>query len=166
MNTCPDCGNPLSDVLGAISCGFCRRTLAPAPSVGGKNIVPIDENAAKELEIRLKKEPHAYCESSCRNVFVVEGRRILECQDCGRAIEPFDHMLRWAREAWRCNEGLRAIRVQTKIAQAEFLRLEKAIDSIRGKLKRDGHPQSEDERAQFRNDLCNWEQPRFSVEPK
>lgn len=45
------------------------------------------------LQAKTKPNEH-YCRHA--NVFVVEKTRMLECQQCGQIIDPFDFMWQWA----------------------------------------------------------------------
>jgi len=131
------------------------------------NVIAIDPEAEAELAIIKKKRAELPCGGRCIQVMVDEHRRMLTCRKCGATIDPFDYMLYWAREGDHRMSGLRGIEAKRRVAYAEFTKLEAAIDSIRGKLKRAGAPQSEADRSQYRNDLANaeWQAatPRLQV---
>lgn len=120
------------------------------------NVTPMNDAVASEdkvLEmVGLGARPE-YCDASCRNVFTDDVRRILICRDCGKAIEPFTYMQRWAREGDQRMDHLKTLRLKINITTGELSMLEKRLDSVRGKLKREGHTQPEVERMAYRQEM-------------
>lgn len=127
------------------------------------NILPIDEEAARVLEIQLLDQKIPYCENRCRNIWTDMHRRILICRDCGKAIEAFDYILQWEYEGDQRNKGLRGLKTKIKIAGAEFDELERRINNLRSCLKRAGEPQPQSEREEYRRALLNADAPLQSV---
>jgi hypothetical protein len=82
------------------------------------NIVKFDPDRAP-LRIRSTK----YCRH--KHIIVCEKSRTLECDVCGATIDPFDFMLKWARED-------RSLEYRMKQLHDELKRLGEKL----GKLKR------------------------------
>lgn len=74
--------------------------------------------------IPKKKQPGCRCVS----VFVVEQTRTVECQKCGRVMDPFDYLFVQAK--WQDHVDL-----TIKILAAERNRLEKVVDGLKRQEK-------------------------------
>lgn len=133
---------------------------ADSPELVPDNIVGINPEADRELEMlkveRARKWP---CSGRHRKVFVDSVDRKLTCRTCGFVVDPFDYVEEWANDGERRMTGLQRIQTQAKLTAAELAKLTKQLESVRGKLKRDGFPQPEVERQAFKQALLNAEYP-------
>ncbi len=81
-------------------------------------------------------ERPGYCERGCRNVFVCEQRRMLQCQDCGKMIDPFDYMAQWARKGDTRLGALKDLTVQVQAQRAKLERLKMDVSNAKAQLRR------------------------------
>lgn len=81
-------------------------------------------------------ERPGYCDKWCRNVFVCEARRMLQCQTCGKMIEPFDYMAQWARKGDGRLSALKDLDVQITKRSAELARLKMDVQNAKAQLRR------------------------------
>ena len=108
-----------------------------------------------ELEIvRHDQAKKCKCPYSGRQILVCDATRTIECSVCKGLVDSFDYLLAWANETTRHLEGLKNIKVQTRIAQAELNDLERKIKNARATLKRRGQPQPDVERQRY--DMMRW----------
>jgi hypothetical protein len=119
------------------------------------NIIAIDAESEKQLEITLKKEKRdKSCIGQHIQVQVDLERRLLICRHCGVFVDPFDYVLKWARDGHHRMSGLKGIETRCKIARAENDNLERRIKNLRQRLKRAGEAQPQSERSVF--DVAKW----------
>lgn len=126
------------------------------------NIVGINPGIDKELEIlRVHNARKWPCSGIHKNVLVDAVSRTVTCRTCGFVIDPFEYMHDWAKEGDRRMRGLEVLKVKSRILNAEVATLIKRLESIRGKLKRSGHPQPDVERAAFHQNMSNAETSQY-----
>jgi hypothetical protein len=114
------------------------------------NIVALNADAAKDLEIRQRNQQNKYdCPGLHRSIEVDSVTRTVTCTACGFVVDPFDYLLHWARDGERRMQGLKTIQIKTKICQAEYDDLTRKIKNLRQQLKRAGQPQPVTERQQY-----------------
>lgn len=128
-----------------------------------KNVIPIDVDADRELEItKLDQGKKRACTGRHRSVIVDSVSRTIACRHCGFTIDPFDYLKQWAEEGARRMEGLRGIEARRRIVYGECEALEKRLESVRGKLKREGFEQPQEERMDYKHRLLNAQWSNFA----
>lgn len=116
-----------------------------APVTGsdsGENIVSFrtgDPIGDESLPFTMAERP-GYCERWCRNVFVCEKRRMLQCQDCGKMIDPFDYMAQWARKGDGRLGALKELDATLRKKGAELLALKAEVANAKAQLRRAAAP--------------------------
>lgn len=129
-----------------------------------ENIVPMNEEATESLEIIMSDvEKDKYCANHHGRVKVEKHRRLLICQDCGKAIDPFDYVLEWAQKGDRKMKALKFVEAKSRIAHRQFEHLETRIKNLRAQLKRMGHEQPKVEIMDYRHDLLNADHPSIRL---
>lgn len=76
------------------------------------------------------------CGSGCKRVAAIEKTRLCECLDCGRTIDPFDYLIRWAREGDRRLSGLRQMDMEIEDKGKTLEQLKGQIRNARAQLRR------------------------------
>ena len=125
------------------------------PYIEPSNIVAINPDHEKELEILMAERKHRPCSGIHKQIEVDSDTRTIICTACKTVVDPFEYLETWAREGERKMDGLKGIDAKCRVAANELAQLLKRIDSIRGQLKRAGHPQTQLERAEFKNEMSN-----------
>lgn len=121
-----------------------------------KNVIAINPDIDAELAIqRANGEKKYKCSLQHKSVLVDPINRTVTCQTCGYVIDAFDYLLSWADEADRRMRGLKGLAVKDRLMRGEIAKLERQLESIRGKLKREGFPQPQVERWAFKNEITN-----------
>jgi hypothetical protein len=98
-----------------------------------ENIVSFHNGEMPPWTMRNNRE---WCEEGCRRVYVVEKTRMLECQHCKRTIDPFDFIMRKAREADQCFRSLTGLDADIRKKTAELSDLNRDIANAKARLKR------------------------------
>lgn len=133
------------------------------PELVPNNIVGINPDANRELEIlKVERARQWPCPGRHKKILVDSVDRKLTCRSCGFVVDPFDYIEEWAKDGERRMTALKTIALKTKITAAELEKLTRQIESIRGKLKRDGFPQPEVERRAFKQALLKAEYPEHN----
>lgn len=78
-------------------------------------------NLASSLRLEPKRS-EKFCR--CARVFVVEDTRMLECQSCGKIIDPFDFLMKEARQQ-------QSFVFEVSHLKNERKRLEKEVDDLK-----------------------------------
>lgn len=95
-----------------------------------------------------KKTPDgSFCR--CRSVELCEHTRTITCSACGKVIDAFDYLAKWANEGGSAREAIKNLQIQRQISQAELDDLNRQIKNARATLKRLGAPQSEKEKHDY-----------------
>lgn len=109
---------------------------APTDNSESENVVSFrDGKPVGDFPFTMVERP-GYCERWCRNVFVCEKRRMLQCQDCGKMIDPFDYMAQWARKGDGRLGTLKDLEVQIKQRSSELERLKMDVQNAKAQLRR------------------------------
>lgn len=120
------------------------------------NIIGINPDCEKEIEIRLNvRREGRQCYGQHKNVVVDVKLRTVTCRDCERVIDPFEYLLKWAQEGDRRMTALKRLDIQTRLTREELARLTNRLDNVRATLKRNGSPQPDRERMDFKSQLLN-----------
>lgn len=139
------------------------------PEPDPPKIIPISPGMSDALEILKKQDKQARaCPLQHRHIVVDEKNRTITCNTCGFTLDPFDYILQWANEGERRMEALKAVKIQTRIANAELHDLTRKIRNARNTLKRAGQPQTPKERRHY--DEMRWnpnkvDDPNFRLIP-
>jgi hypothetical protein len=116
------------------------------------NIIAINPEALEIL--RAKRTLGNYpCIGIHKKVVVDPETRTITCDACKRTIDAFDYIAQWAEEGDRRMSAFKTLEAKRRIISAEVESLNARLESIRGKLKRDGFPQPQVERNAFRSAL-------------
>lgn len=122
------------------------------------NVVAINEEAARHLEILRKQEPPYDYIGGCiglhKKIEVDGVTRTVKCLQCGRTIDAFDYLMQWAKEGDRRMTGLKGLDVESRVKTAEVRDLTQKIASLRSTLKRLGGA-SMDEHYAFKSAEMN-----------
>lgn len=124
------------------------------------NIVPINEKAAKALQVTLaNQEKWRECIGRHEHIVVDAKNRSIQCHDCGATLDPFDVLYDAAQEHKSIDAWLEQLKGQKSVLRAEVDILERRLASVRGKLKREGIPQPEQERWEYSSAVLNPNHP-------
>lgn len=77
-----------------------------------------------------------YCVAQCRRVFVIEHTRLLRCQDCEKAIDPFDYCYQWALAGDRRLGQLKALDTEIRQKGAELVRVKDEVANAKAARRR------------------------------
>lgn len=129
--------------------------IEPEPPSEPTNVVPLNEDIAREIAIKKKAATGKYeCGGIHKQVVVDSVERKVTCEKCGFIVDPFDYILDWANEGDRRMTALKTISIQTKVTQAEHDDLMRKVRNLRQRLKRAGEPQPPVERFEY--DRKRW----------
>lgn len=127
------------------------------------NVVAINEDAAKQLEILRKEHSHQeeyrHCIGLHKRIMVDDIKRTVTCEECGRVVDAFDYLFQWAKEGSRRMTGLKSLDVQIRVKNAEVRDLERKISNLRATLKRLGGKEM-DEHWEFKTAELNPQSER------
>lgn len=118
------------------------------------DIQPIRPATFEILPSPKKREPSGYC--GCKSVELCEFTRTITCAKCGRVIDAFDWLTKWANEAGSVAEQIKQLKIQRQVSQEELDDLNRQIKNARATLKRLGSPQSEKEKHDY--NIQRWNQ--------
>jgi hypothetical protein len=139
-------GSPSSLLL------FRNNTSMDHPS----NIVPIDEESDKLLQVTLADQERWHkCIRRHEHILVDEKNRYVQCQDCGAMLDPFDLLLSAAKKGQHVWDWVDHLEAKRSTLEGLVHVLEKRLESVRGKLKREGHPQDPREKWEFSSMVLN-----------
>lgn len=99
------------------------------------NIVLLRSGKPLELSTR-KMEVGKKCFIKCKIVHVDEHNRLLECKECGRAIDPFDYLWQWAVEGDRRMADLKHVTDEIRVKNNELYDLKRQISNAKSQLRR------------------------------
>lgn len=109
--------------------------------------VPSDEKSKiielyPPLEIEPRAKDRPFCFNCFHRIYVSEEERIVECKSCGRVIDAFDYLLKWAKDGARRMDNLTVLDADIKRKSAELESLKSSIASARASLRKiePGHP--------------------------
>jgi hypothetical protein len=129
-----------------------------------KNVIAINEDAAKHLEIVRKQttdeKQFRKCIGLHKDVEVDVVARTVVCRTCGYTVDPFDYLELWSREGERRMTGLKALDVKLRVRSAEVRDLDRKIANLRATLKRLGG-KSMDEHLEFMTAEINPRSERY-----
>lgn len=112
-------------------------TLPPEPPADSENLVSfVTGKPVSEFPLTSVRHTPGYCIGNHRRVYVVEGTRMLECQDCKKAIDPFDYLLTWAHKGDSRLSSLRDMDAQIAKRHAELKRIRMDVDNAKSQLQR------------------------------
>ena len=105
--------------------------------IDDSNIIKFDPDRAP-LRIRSTK----YCQH--KHIIVCEKSRTLECDVCGATIDPFDFMLKWAREDRSLEFRMKHLKDELKCLGEKLRKLKRLEKNARARLGRVGVKHHED----------------------
>jgi Fe2+ or Zn2+ uptake regulation protein len=88
----------------------------------------------KDIMLNPIKSEYTGCKHT--RILVVEHTRLLKCADCGKAIEPFDHMLRYANGQQRIVWNLKHVKIELKEIQDKIADLKKHKINLQAQVNR------------------------------
>ncbi|MFT4805439.1 MAG: hypothetical protein ACI9YE_002655 [Psychroserpens sp.] len=96
------------------------------------------DNNVVELGKNIMLEPVKSEYTGCKHtrILVVEHTRLLECADCGKAIDPFDHLLRYANGQQRIIWNLKYAKIELKEIQEKIVALKKDKINLQAQVNR------------------------------
>jgi len=100
-------------------------------------IIKFDPDQAP-LRIRSTK----FCRH--KHIIVCEKSRTLECDACGATIDPFDFMLRWAREDRFLEFRMKQLKEELKRLGEKLKKLKRMEKNAKARLRRVGLKHHED----------------------
>ena len=120
------------------------------------NIVAIDDESDKILQVTLGDQARwQKCVSRHNNIAVDEKHRYIQCQDCGSMLDPFDLLLDVAKKGKHVWDWVDHLEGKRRTLDGLVSILEKRLESVRGKLKREGHAQDPQEKWEFSSMILN-----------
>ena len=98
----------------------------------------MSDNNVVELGKNIMLEPVKSKYTGCKHlkILVVEDTRLLECSDCGKAIDPFDHLLRYANGQQRIVWNLKHVKIELKEIQEKIVVLKKDKINLQAQVNR------------------------------
>ena len=84
----------------------------------------------------LKKKPREYNFCRCNQVLVNDHTRMLECQHCGKVIDPFDYIWRQANNQERNVFAVRHKKDEIKKFNDEIEELKRVKRNLQGQVNR------------------------------
>ena len=130
----------MSEWINCPRCGTLMENLTACPKCEPSN-PPTEENVisfygSSQLEITSKEQKRPYCLKQCKNVQVDDIKRHIVCTDCGRAMEAFDYVMRWAAKGDSRMRALKELDVEITKKNAQLSELKSAVQNVKAQLKR------------------------------
>lgn len=120
------------------------------------NIVAIDEESDKLLQVTLADQQRWHqCIRRHEHILVDEKNRYIQCQDCGAMLDPFQLLLSVAKKGAHVWDWVNHLEAKRSTLEGLVHVLEKRLESVRGKLKREGQPQDSNEKWEFASMILN-----------
>lgn len=95
----------------------------------GDNIIQLTPKEKREFKQRFKTQKAKYCKHHV--ILVDEKTRMLECEDCGAMIEPFDYMLRLAQQEENIFSERTMLKYEVQELRKERDTLKAAVQTLR-----------------------------------
>jgi hypothetical protein len=90
----------------------------------------------------LRIRPAKFCRH--KHIIVCEKSRTIECDTCGAAIDPFDFMLRWAKEDRFLEYRMKQLKEELKRLGEKLGKLRRMEKNVKARLRRAGAKQPDD----------------------
>lgn len=104
--------------------------LLTPPPLPETNIISFRSGKPVDDELALTAQRAPWCEKQCRQVIVDEKTRMLECRHCGRQIDPFDYLYKWAQDGDRRMSILKDLDTSIKVKTAQLEELKKRVKYV------------------------------------
>ncbi len=106
----------------------------PNPTSLPPNVIPMNGHGVDIIK-KASTLP-TWCEAQCRHIEVDTEYRIIKCVSCGRVIDAFEYLAKWANESDRQFGRLKEQETEVRKRNSELSILKHAITRERSKLRR------------------------------